>query len=42
MTVNADAPERALHEGKTYLFCGPACRARFEADPVRYLALGRM
>jgi xanthine dehydrogenase accessory factor len=25
-----------LHEGRTYLFCGAGCRARFEADPARY------
>ena len=35
-------PERAKgkhdHQGTTYYFCAPACRARFVADPARYLA----
>lgn len=29
---------QALHGGTTYSFCAPACRARFVADPARYLA----
>jgi xanthine dehydrogenase accessory factor len=39
MTVSADASERAVHDGTTYVFCSPGCRARFEADPARYLAV---
>jgi Cu+-exporting ATPase len=39
MTVD---PERAKgtydHQGTTYYFCNPSCRARFIADPSRYLA----
>ena len=35
-------PERAKgtydHQGTTYYFCAPSCRARFIADPARYLA----
>ena len=39
MTVAiAGARETAVHEGRTYYFCGAGCRARFEADPARYLA----
>ena len=34
------AQHKAEHEGKTYYFCGPACRKAFEADPARYLAPG--
>jgi P-type Cu+ transporter len=38
MTV---APERAaahsVYKGKTYNFCAPVCKQRFEADPQRYL-----
>ncbi|HJQ24134.1 MAG TPA: heavy metal translocating P-type ATPase [Blastocatellia bacterium] len=38
MTV---APERAAahseYAGKTYYFCAPGCKARFDADPLRYL-----
>jgi YHS domain-containing protein len=41
MMVSANASERAVSEGTTYVFCGSGCRARFEADPVRYLALGK-
>jgi uncharacterized protein len=36
-------PSQALsldHEGTRYYFCGPGCRARFEADPERYAARG--
>ena len=28
-------------EGRTYVFCGQACRARFEHVPTRYAASGR-
>jgi P-type Cu+ transporter len=39
MTVD---PERAKgqheHQGTTYYFCAASCRARFVADPARYLA----
>jgi xanthine dehydrogenase accessory factor len=39
MTVAiAGARETAVHEGRTYYFCGAGCRSRFEADPARYLA----
>jgi xanthine dehydrogenase accessory factor len=39
MTVSiAGASETIVHEGRTYFFCGAGCRARFEADPARYLA----
>jgi xanthine dehydrogenase accessory factor len=39
MTVSiAGTRETAVHEGRTYYFCGADCRARFEADPARYLA----
>lgn len=34
-------PKRAggqcVHEGKTYYFCSPACLAKFEQAPQRYL-----
>jgi xanthine dehydrogenase accessory factor len=32
------ATEAATYEGSVYSFCGPGCRARFEADPARALA----
>jgi xanthine dehydrogenase accessory factor len=31
------AKETAVHDGRTYYFCGSGCRSRFEADPARYL-----
>ena len=38
MTVEiAGARETAVHDGRTYYFCGAGCRRRFEADPARYL-----
>src|SRR5689334_14240441 len=37
MTVETDTPHRAEHEGKTYYFCSAGCRAKFVADPGRYL-----
>ncbi len=37
MTVKPDSPLRHQHGGKTYLFCSPKCRAKFSADPDKYL-----
>ncbi len=37
MTVKADAPHRITHGGRDYLFCSAGCKAKFEADPDRYL-----
>src|SRR5581483_12066438 len=38
MTVAVEgAVETAVHGGRTYYFCNPHCRARFEADPARYV-----
>ncbi len=34
----ATAKHRAEHEGRAYVFCCGGCRARFAADPTRYLA----
>jgi YHS domain-containing protein len=35
-------PERAAtsvqHEGQTFYFCSPGCKAAFDNDPARYLA----
>jgi Cu+-exporting ATPase len=39
MTVDpAHAAGETQHAGQTYYFCNPGCKARFEADPARYLA----
>jgi Cu+-exporting ATPase len=38
MAVNPDKAEhRCEHAGHTYYFCSHHCRARFEAEPARYL-----
>jgi Cu+-exporting ATPase len=34
----ATAGHRAEHEGETYYFCSAGCRAKFVADPEKYLA----
>jgi YHS domain-containing protein len=36
VTTNA---ESTVRDGVRYYFCGPGCRARFEADPDRYVGL---
>jgi Cu+-exporting ATPase len=37
MTVDpATAPAQSTYQGKTYYFCNPHCRDRFNADPERY------
>jgi Cu+-exporting ATPase len=37
MTVSRDSDLRSEWEGTTYYFCGPGCKARFDADPARYV-----
>jgi Cu+-exporting ATPase len=39
MTVDSEhAPGgSAVHNGKSYYFCSPSCRQKFQADPERYL-----
>jgi Cu+-exporting ATPase len=42
MTVTIDtAKHTAEHADHTYYFCSAGCRAKFTADPVRYLAVGK-
>jgi YHS domain-containing protein len=38
MTVDRRTSETSEHRGRRYFFCGPGCRAKFEADPARYTA----
>jgi len=38
MTVDDKSPLRSTHEGKTYLFCSPGCKTRFDKEPGRYTA----
>jgi Cu+-exporting ATPase len=38
MTVDpATTPHRHVHRRETYFFCSSGCRARFAADPGKYL-----
>ncbi len=39
MEVNTSAPGvlTSKHMGKTYYFCNPTCKSRFEEDPEKYL-----
>jgi P-type Cu+ transporter len=38
MTPRPDTPHRTIHEGREVRFCSAGCRAKFEADPQRFLA----
>jgi Cu+-exporting ATPase len=41
MTVDpATAPHRSHYRGRTVFFCAASCKARFDADPERYLETG--
>ncbi len=35
-----EAGAKAEYEGRTYLFCSPACREEFEKDPEKYASTG--
>ena len=37
MSVSGDSPHRATYRGQEYFFCCAGCRAKFEADPEKYL-----
>jgi Cu+-exporting ATPase len=38
MTVDPQrTPHRHGHDGRTYYFCGSGCKAKFAADPTKYL-----
>jgi P-type Cu+ transporter len=42
MTVDPHTtPHRAEHQGHTYYFCAAGCRAKFVADPAKYLGPAR-
>ena len=38
MTVDPGGPHRTVHDGRTYVFCGPGCCAKFESDPARFVS----
>ncbi len=35
------AAAKAEHEGQTYYFCAPGCKAAFEKNPEKYLKESR-
>lgn len=38
MEVNpSQAAEKVSYEDKTYYFCAPGCKVKFEQDPDKYL-----
>ncbi len=39
MTVTAHSPHAFEHEGKPVYFCSAGCKAKFAADPAKYVAL---
>ncbi len=43
MTVDLDHPRggRVTYQGREFGFCSPSCRAKFEADPQRFLGKDR-
>lgn len=30
------APAKSVYQGRTYYFCMPACKAKFDQDPKKY------
>ena len=38
MNVDEGSQTRSTYEGKTYVFCCPSCKERFDKDPQRYAA----
>ena len=37
MDVDPNAAAQSKHQGQTYYFCAVGCKAKFDADPGRYL-----
>nr|WP_232460012.1 heavy metal translocating P-type ATPase [Curvibacter sp. AEP1-3] len=37
MTVTTQSPHHAEHMGRTFFFCGPKCKAKFDANPMQYM-----
>lgn len=36
MSVADDAPFESTHEARTFRFCSPICKSRFDEEPGRY------
>jgi YHS domain-containing protein len=41
MTVDRAKARRSTYRGRTVFFCSDHCKARFDADPERYVGGGR-
>jgi Cu+-exporting ATPase len=37
MTVDEKASLRSMYEGKNYVFCSAACKAKFDKNPGQYV-----
>jgi Cu+-exporting ATPase len=37
MTVTAQSLHHSEHMGKTFFFCGPKCKTKFDASPMQYM-----
>ena len=37
MQVGNDSPHSITHEGQRYVFCSAGCRAKFAANPAKYV-----
>ncbi len=33
----AEGSQHAVHEGRTYVFCCPGCKSKFEANPAAFI-----
>lgn len=38
MSVDDKSPDRSTYAGQIFVFCSPACKARFDKEPGRYAA----
>lgn len=38
MTVGDDTPLESTYEGRTFRFCSPTCKTKFDKEPDRYAA----
>ena len=41
MTVKPDSPHQVQHDGRPFYFCSAGCKARFVADPIKYVGEAR-
>lgn len=37
MPVTAQSPHHSEHMGRSFFFCGPRCKAKFDANPMQYM-----